>query len=105
MTALAALPAADDQVKLHVAQADGRVELKLTGAEYLDFDRAEIFPLTEQVLDPNKAIYWKKAGNGYVARVKKSQSAAKELTQLTLVIAPGTLQCALRIEWTDQVEQ
>lgn len=97
--AIAALPAADEKVKLDVVQSGDWLELKLTGAEHRDLESAEIFPVTEQALDPGAAMHWKKTAAGYEARVKKNQYATGELAQLTLVIAAKAPQRALWVEW------
>lgn len=69
--AFAALPVVDEKLKLQVTETDGWVELSLTGAEHLDLDGAEIFPVTEQALDPRAPIVWKNLTANAQARVKK----------------------------------
>jgi DsbC/DsbD-like thiol-disulfide interchange protein len=97
--ALAALPTVDEKLRLQVKEADGWVELSLTGADHLDLDGAEIFPATEQALDPAEAIFWKKSAAGYQARVKKNEYAPAALSKLALVVVPKAGGRALALDW------
>jgi hypothetical protein len=75
------------------------VTLLVTGAEHRDLLGAEIFPVTEQALDPREPILLQKTAAGLAARVKKNEYATGPLTQLSLVIVPKTPQQALAVEW------
>lgn len=97
--AFAALPAAEEKVRLQVSEADGWVNLLLTGADHRDLLNAEIFPVTEQALDPREPILLQKTKAAYMARVKKNEYATGPLTQLGLVIVPKAPQRALSVEW------
>lgn len=97
--AFAALPVADEKLKLQVTEADGWVTLLVTGAEHRDLLGAEIFPVTEQALDPRESILLQKTATGLEARVKKNEYATGPLTQLSLIIVPKAPQRALAVEW------
>jgi len=97
--AFAALPAEDENLKLHVTEADGWVTLLVTGAEQRDLQGGEIFPVTEQALDPQQPILLQKNEKGFSARVKKNEYAPSALTQLSLVIVPKPPSRALAVEW------
>lgn len=97
--ALNAMPAVDEKLRLQVTSGASGIELKLSGAAQDVWDGAEIFPITEQALDPREPILLKKAADGYVAHAKKNEYASGELTQLTLVIVPKAPQRAVRVEW------
>jgi len=97
--AFAALPVVDQKLTLQVSEADGWVTLQLTGADHLDLQGAEIFPVTEQALDPRAPILWEKTKASYQARVKKNEYANGALSALSLVIVPKSPQRALQVEW------
>lgn len=97
--AFAGLPVVDEKLKLQVSEADGWVTLELTGADHLDLQGAEIFPVTEQALDPRAPILWAKTKTSYQARVKKNEYANGAISQLSLVIVPKPPQRALQVEW------
>ena len=97
--AMNAMPAGDEKLRLQVTQGAGGIELKLTGAAQDVWDGAEIFPLTEQALDPRELILLKKAADGYVAHAKKNEYASGELAQLVVIVAPKAPQRAVRVEW------
>ena len=97
--AFASLPEGDEKLKLHVTEADGWVTLLVTGAEHRDLQGGEIFPVTEQALDPREPILLQKNAQGYSARVKKNEYAPSALTQLSLVIVPKPPSQALAVGW------
>ena len=98
-TAFAILPAKDPALRLDVSESDGWLDLSLTGADHLQLDGAELFPETEQAIDPSSAWHWKKSPTGYSARVKKNEYASGSLQQLVLVVVPKASSRSLRIEW------
>lgn len=97
--AFAALPVVDKTLRLNIKESDGWVELFLSGAAQLDLDGAEVFPVSEQALDPREAIVFRKSGSVYSARVKKNEFAPPELTSLQLVLVPRGRGQALKVDW------
>lgn len=93
------LPAADPKLRLHVTESNGWMELLLTGADHRDLEGAEIFPVTEQALDPKEAIAWKKSDDGYRARVRKNEYAPASVNAMELVVVPKSGTGALVIGW------
>jgi DsbC/DsbD-like thiol-disulfide interchange protein len=93
------LPVVDKALRLSVKESDGWVELVFSGADHLDLDGAEVFPVSEQALDPREAIVCRKADSTYLARVKKSEYASSALTSLELVLVPRNGAKPLQVDW------
>lgn len=94
-----AVPMIDEKLRLEVKEADGWVELMFTGADHLHLEGAEIFPVSEQVLDPGSPITCEKSSRGLMARVKKNEYAAQSITKLEIVIVPRGLARAFSVDW------
>jgi thiol:disulfide interchange protein DsbD len=93
------LPQTDARLTLDVKEADGWVELMLKGADHLAWDGAQVFPVTEQALDPSKPMVLQKSSDGFKTRVKKNEYSTVALTRLVLVVVPPHGANPIRIEW------
>lgn len=94
-----ALPAADEKVSVTLQEKDGNVIIGLTGVGHLNLEGAEIFPLTEQALDPGAPILLKKSDDGYETTVKKNEYAKGSIEKLELIVAGPGLKKALVVAW------
>lgn len=94
-----ALPVVDEKVKLAVEEKDSNVHIRLTGVGHLDLEGAEIFPVTEQALDPGAPILLKKSADGFETTVKKNEYAKGRIETLELLVAGVGLKKALLVDW------
>lgn len=97
--AFAALPIVDKSLRLNVKESDGWLDLVFSGADHIDLEGAEIFPVSVQTLDPREAVFCRKSGMGYAARVKKNEYASSQLTTLELVVVPRDNGRPLKVDW------
>lgn len=93
------LPRSDPGMRLDVKEADGWVELVFSGVDVSALEGAEVFPITEQALDPRDPIVCQKSSDGLKARVKKNEYARGLLTDLMVVVAPRNSGKPLKIGW------
>jgi DsbC/DsbD-like thiol-disulfide interchange protein len=94
-----ALPQRDEKIATTVVEKDGNVKIILTGAGHLDLEGAEIFPLTEQALDPGSPILLKKSVDGFETTVKKNEYAKGRIEKLDLIVAGPGLKKSLLVAW------
>lgn len=93
------LPVVDKTLRLSVKESDGWIDLVFSGADHLDLDGAEVFPVSEQALDPREAIVCRQSGSSFRARVKKNEYASSELTSLALILVPRNGGKPLKVDW------
>ena len=75
------------------------MHIRLTGVGHLDLEGAEIFPVTEQALDPGAPILLKKSADGFETTVKKNEYAKGRIETLELLVAGVGLKKALLVAW------
>ena len=102
-TAMIGIPKKNQNLQLTVIEDSGKIDLSLKHSanltQKLELTNAEIFPITEQALDPRERILLKKSDTGYIVRAKKNEYATEPLTQLELLIVPPDGTPAFTVEW------
>lgn len=92
---------ADDRFSLTVSVKDKALVLTVspTKGDPLDPENCEVFPVTQEVVDPAARFEFKSIGGRWVAEVSKSEYAEASVKQLTLVFAPKSGGAPVSLSW------
>ncbi len=94
------LPQANGEIVVKLEEtAEGKIIITLTNAGELDLAGAQLFPITEQSLDPKEPIMLKKIATGFQAIVKKNEYAESSLKKLEFLVAGKSLKRAIMLSW------
>ena len=98
--ALDVLPIENKEIAVALEDAaDGKMIISLTNTGNLPLDGAEIFPITEQALDPKDPIVVRKIATGFQAIVKKNEYAVNSLKELHFLVTGKSLDRAISLTW------
>lgn len=105
-TAMNAIPTKNQRLQLTVIEDAGKIDLVIKNApnhtQKLELTDAEIFPITEQALDPRERMLLKKNDAGYIVSAKKNEYATEPLAQLELLIVPSDGTPSFTVEWKNK---
>lgn len=81
------LPMVEERLHVSMKDAGDKWLLQVNHVEGIDLEGAEVFPVTEQALDPAEPIKLKRTKDVYEVSVAKNEFAKKDLAAMELVIA------------------
>jgi DsbC/DsbD-like thiol-disulfide interchange protein len=94
------LPLANEEIAVALEETtEGKIIITLTNAGELDLAGAQLFPITEQSLDPKEPIMLKKIATGFQAIVNKNEYTEGSLKKLEFLIAGKSLKRAIVLSW------